>query len=672
MRFHFLFSLIFVLATYGSMAQDVKNDTILDIHEVVVTASRMAQARASVNMPVQRIERENLKDVVSRNLVEALQHEGIWMQKTNQGGGSPFIRGLTGNQVLIVKDGIRLNNSIYRFGPNQYLSLQSLFEPGQIEVIRGSGAVQYGSDAIGGVIHLVSSNPVTGAGRTFSGNAYTQWASGGVEKLANAGLQFSTNKFGLSMRGSIAGYGDLPGGKQTGKQIPSGYDETSTDIKARWENQAGTWDLSWSTSSQTDVPVYHKVVLEGFQRNQSDLLSHQLAFLRNKYEFGGSRFFKQIETTLSWQQLSEQRSLQKKTTDPVRHEEDIAGVWGFSSQIELSPSPHANGILGVDLYRDKVNSSASLETAVPGSPALRGLYPDGATYLNSGFFNDWNFDWEPWDLTLGWRYNFYQLKTKEASLGEVVLKPSALVWHVALGRTLGAHRLFLHADKTFRAPNIDDAGTLGIVDFRYEIPNYDLRPEKGLHLGAGHRWVGKSVQWETSLFYLKLHDLITRVAIPGDSIQAYPVFIKKNVDRAFIYGMESSFHLKFYNRWTFRGTVQYSFGQNQSADEPIRRIPPLFYIGKIQYQPGPRWSFYAESLNAGRQDRLSAGDLSDNRISMTGTPAWNILNLGLTAKMKSFEFRAGVENLFNRDYRVHGSGINGAGRLLRLGLGITW
>ena len=478
MRFHFLFSLIFVLATYGSMAQDVKNDTILDIHEVVVTASRMAQARASVNMPVQRIERENLKDVVSRNLVEALQHEGIWMQKTNQGGGSPFIRGLTGNQVLIVKDGIRLNNSIYRYGPNQYLSLQSLFEPGQIEVIRGSGAVQYGSDAIGGVIHLIGSNPVTGAGRTFSGNAYTQWGSGGVEKLANAGIQFSSNKFGLSTRGSIAGYGDLPGGKQTGKQIPSGYDESSSDIKARWENQAGTWDLSWSASRQTDVPVYHKVVLEGFQRNQSDLLSHQLAFLRNKYEFGGSRFFKQIETTLSWQQLSEQRSLQKKTTDPVRHEEDIAGIWGFSTQLELSPSRRANGILGLDLYRDKVNSSASLETAVSGSPALRGLYPDGATYLNAGFFNDWNFDWEPWDLSFGWRYNFYQLKTKEASLGEVVLKPSALVWHVALGRTMGAHRLFFHADKTFRAPNIDDAGTLGIVDFRYEIPNYDHSPEK--------------------------------------------------------------------------------------------------------------------------------------------------------------------------------------------------
>ncbi len=648
------------------------SDTILEVKEVVVTASRMAQARASVNMPVQRIEREKLNEVASRNLVEALQHEGIWMQKTNQGGGSPFIRGLTGNQVLIVKDGIRLNNSIYRYGPNQYLSLQSLFEPGQIEVIRGSGAVQYGSDAIGGVIHLISSNPVTGAGQTFSGNVYTQWASSGVEKLANAGIRFSKNKFGLSMRGALAGYGDLQGGKKTGKQIPSGYDEGSADLKARWENPAGAWDLSWSATRQTQVPVYHKVVLEGFQRNQSDQLSHHLAFLRNKYEFGGSRFFKQIETTLSWQKLSEQRSLQKKTTDPVRKEEDIAGVWGFSSQLELSPSNNTSGILGVDLYRDKVNSTAGLETTVPGSPALRGLYPDGATYMNAGFFNDWNFDWESWDLALGWRYNIYQLKTNEASLGEVVLKPSALVWHLALGRTMGAHRIFIHADKTFRAPNIDDAGTLGIVDFRYEVPNYELSPEKGLHLGAGHRWVSKSLQLETSLFYLKLHDLITRTAISGDSIQGYPVFIKKNADRSYIYGLESSLNLKFSSRWTVRGMIQYSFGQNQSADEPIRRIPPLFCIGKIQYQPGLRWSFYAESLNAGRQDRLSAGDISDNRISRTGTPAWNILNLGLTVKLKSLECRAGVENLFNQDYRVHGSGINGAGRLLRLGIGVSW
>jgi len=654
------------------LSQNIPTDTVVKIQEILISAARMSQTADNINIAHQVLSSAKLGSVTSRNLPEALQHHGIWMQKTNQGGGSAFIRGLTGNQVLILKDGIRLNNSIYRYGPNQYLSLQSLYDQQQIEVIKGSGAVQYGSDAIGGVLHLQSIKPALDHDHGIYGNIYTQWATSDIEKIVNARVALSKKDFAISGRGAYLNYGDLRGGKLTGIQSPSGYQEYNTDLKARWFNPLGTWDFSYSKAAQYDVPVYHKLVLEGFEINQSDQLDHQLAYVRNKYVFGNSSFLENLETTFSWQYLHEHRSIQKKTTDPLRIEEDGVQVLGLTSQVQFTPGSSIHAVFGYDVYLDKVRSKAIFENNTPSPPQLRGLYPDGAKYLNAGVFNYWNAGFNKWDLTWGWRWNIYRLKTIDPNLGDITLKPSALVWHGSLGRASGNHRVFLNADKTFRAPNIDDAGTLGIVDFRYEVPNYDLVPEKGLHLSAGYRWTGLVLKMEHGLYYLKLNDLITRTAIKGDSLQGYPVFIKKNSDKSFIYGWESSWDWNINTVFNCRGNFQYTFGQNQTANEPIRRIPPLFYSVWLQYRPGIRWSFYMESINAGSQKRLSAGDLSDNRISKTGTPAWNILNAGLTYRTDIISIRAGIENVFNSDYRIHGSGINGAGRLARLGIQISW
>ena len=81
---------------------------------------------------------------------------GVFVQETNDGGGSPIIRGLVGNQVLIMVDGIRLNNSSFRLGPNQYFNTIDLNQIERIEVVRGAGSVLYGSDALGGVVNIIT------------------------------------------------------------------------------------------------------------------------------------------------------------------------------------------------------------------------------------------------------------------------------------------------------------------------------------------------------------------------------------------------------------------------------------------------------------------------------------------------------------------------------------
>ncbi len=97
---------------------------------------------------------QDLRERNARNMVEAIEREvGVMVQRTGAGQASPFIRGLTGPQTLILVDGIRMNNSTFRFGPNQYFAL---IDPGmieRIEVVRGPQSVLWGSDAIGGVLH---------------------------------------------------------------------------------------------------------------------------------------------------------------------------------------------------------------------------------------------------------------------------------------------------------------------------------------------------------------------------------------------------------------------------------------------------------------------------------------------------------------------------------------
>ena len=120
-----------------------------------------------------RIDLQQLQERAPTDMFQALEREvGVLMQRTQRGAAAPFIRGLTGQQVLILVDGIRLNNATFRLGPNQYFNT---IDPGMvdhIEVLRGPQTVLYGADAIGGVINVVTRD----AARQFSGSYQAgQW-----------------------------------------------------------------------------------------------------------------------------------------------------------------------------------------------------------------------------------------------------------------------------------------------------------------------------------------------------------------------------------------------------------------------------------------------------------------------------------------------------------------
>jgi hemoglobin/transferrin/lactoferrin receptor protein len=147
-------------------AQEIDSLPVLDslpsltLAEVVITANRYGSVLIKTPEAIRVIDNKSIQKFQLRTAPEALLlTPGVFVQKTNHGGGSAFLRGLTGNQTLLLVDGIRLSNSTMRYGPNQYFNTIDVFSIDKVEVMRGSGSVQYGSDAIGGIIQAFSHEP---------------------------------------------------------------------------------------------------------------------------------------------------------------------------------------------------------------------------------------------------------------------------------------------------------------------------------------------------------------------------------------------------------------------------------------------------------------------------------------------------------------------------------
>ena len=204
-------------------------------------------------------------------------------------------------------------------------------------------------------------------------------------------------------------------------------------------------------------------------------------------------------------------------------------------------------------------------------------------------------------------------------------------------------------------------GTLGLVDFRYEIPAYNLKPEKSYNTELGYKLVSKKSEVSAALFYMHLQDLISRVQLAGQKVGEYNVYNKENSTTSYIKGAEFSFNYQLLKSLSVKSGLAYTYGQTISQKEPMRRIPPL--NGRIitSYKKS-NWQFSAEALFAAKQDRLAKGDKEDNRIGVDGTAAWTNFNFFAAYKWKNLAIRTGLQNISDKEYHTHGSGINAVGR----------
>ncbi len=648
--------------------------TARSLDEVVITANRFNSLGVNTPEAVRVLNGTPVHENQLRTAPEALSlTPGVFVQKTNHGGGSPIIRGLTGNQTLLLMDGIRISNSTMRYGPNQYFNTIDVFSIDRMEVLRGSGSVQYGSDALGGTIQAFSHELNLSEKPLWGGRLLSRFGTSGMEQTLHSAVKYSGRNAAFRAGAAWRNFGDVMGGDTTGRQDPSGYKEFDYDIKGKLQLSPRTSvTVLFQSVHQTDVPVYHKIALENYAVNKTDPQLRKLAYLRLNQQIDEG-IIKSAVFTASFQKTEEGRVSWKNGADIVRFENDKVKTFGFSAEALLSEGDRWSASAGFDLYNDYVSSNRIDRVFTTGfDTPKRGLYPDGSSMTSLALFTVHSYDLDKWNFTAGVRFNSFIINVPDEELGDVKLTPSALVGNIAAMRKLDSKsNLFVSLNTGFRAPNIDDLGTLGIVDFRYETPDYDLKPESSLQYQIGYKFLGKNIKGDLFLYQNELYNLITRKRVGDQMIEGYPLYRKENSERAFVRGVETAWDFVLNRSITLYSSLTCTYGQNKTKDEPMRRIPPLFGRLALDYR-NSGWLLNAEILSASGQERLAQGDIDDNRIPEGGTPGWTVVNINAGYTWRFLSVDLSLKNLFNVDYRYHGSGINGYGRSLFLTAGLNF
>lgn len=608
----------------------------------------------------------------SRTASELLMHQtGVMVQKTNHGGGSPTLRGLQGNQTLMMVDGIRLNNSIFRYGPNQYLNTLDAFALDQMEVLFGNGAVQYGSDAMGGVILAKFHEP-------SQANTTSQWVPkffargmGGSQELSSRGsLDYNGKKYGFTVGGSIRKFGDIRAGGLGNQLNPTGYNERNFDGKFLVFGKRGKWVIAHQNHNQFDVPVYHKVALENFNYYNMNQQLRTLTYVKKEW-IGVVEAVEKLEVTAGVQGTGEWRSFQKNNSSVARLENDSVDTRFVTLKAFGKEYNGYQWVVGFDGYFDRVFSQRSDNNMLLGTTQLlRALYPNNAFNHQTSVFAyasksaDWGL------LRLGGRYNGVKLGIPTLELGEVIDNNEAWVFDAAVSMRLNQN-VFVYGNigSSFRNPNIDDLGTLGVVDFRFEVPQFDLKPEYGLNKELGFKWKNSRSVASICAYHNQLSGLITRVKSESDSMQGYPVFWKQNVGESQIWGAECDFQLALGRKSEIKGGGFISVGQNITANEPMRRIPPAMFNLQWAYKMNAHCMLVSTFYGAFAQRRLAKGDIQDNRIGPMGTPGYLSADIRCKWQFKRVYLDVAVTNAGNALYKTHGSGVFMPGRSLQLMLG---
>lgn len=666
----FLAGMAFAKADSTATAQD----TILFEKEVVVTARRQVLSNFRLPATATLLGTDYLQQRVPRTVPEALTGAaGVFVQKTNHGGGSPYLRGLIGQQTLMLVDGIRLNNATFRSGPNQYLNTLDPAWMERLEVVLSNGSVEYGSDAIGGVINVLTQQLYITDKVIWRPEAAFKWICRGQEASGQAALTYSAPGLVFRLDGAYRHFGDLIGGKGIGKQAPTGYNQWSYAFKGLWQiNERLRLSALWQDLEQHDVPLYHRVKLDNFRFYFFQPQRRNFGYTRLSANTG-VRWWRNLELTASRQHSLEGRTSQRNNQNRRVDETDQTTTYGLQANVVSVLNRFWQMHTGAEWYADAVRSERQdVNTDTGAATPRRGLYPNRSRMHSLALYNLHTLNWQRLTLTSGLRYNAFVITIPDEVIGTSTLKPSALVGQLgASWEFMKNTRFFANASTAFRAPNVDDLGTLGIVDFRYELPNYDLQPEKSRSVELGLKWRAEQLKASLSGYYMELDGLIGRIR-RGDSIQGFPVFLKENITQAFIRGIETQWEWQLSPRWTLAGNGTYTFGQNLTAREPLRRIPPLHGRALLQFVPVKNLGLRAESQWAGAQRRLAAADKADNRINPNGTPGWKVFHIGAWYQWSKFHFSAEFHNILNEAYRIHGSGVDGMGRSMWARLGVRW
>ncbi|WP_417733215.1 TonB-dependent receptor domain-containing protein [Rosistilla oblonga] len=638
------------------------------------------------------VDRQDLERRQASSMYRALQNEvGVLLQQTGNGQLSPFIRGLTGQQILVLIDGIRMNTSILRPGPNQYTGT---IDPGtieRIEVIRGAESAIWGSDAIGGVINVVtrSADPMRG---DYLSPQFTQFYST-AEASSYTRTAFSGWYGATGVTGGVSYYdvGNLDIGGDMGRQAATDYTQYAGDIKLqRMLHRDHMLTVALQHFEQNDlkrsdrflpfvlgppsngnIPTQRPTV---FDPQQRDLIYARLeGIVEDDLFFADAYSFTMSGSRTKEATVVDRYADNDPTSVPTRREigefDDLG--WGSVMSIVKDIGDFGTLTYGADYYDESIdaqrvridNPTTGGATPTPIDPQ----YPDDSKADRVGVYLSWHVPLtERLDATSSVRYENINVSGTPnfTTLGPTYFERSYQDWIGSVGlsyRLTDEWRLIGGVYEGFRAPTIDDlTANKDSLQNNVSVPlvgNLAVQPEHSLTYEVGFKFNYDRLRMQVVEFWTDFDSFLSRETIGGVD------FLTNQT--AYLNGTELTGEYMLHRNLALYGNFAYTYGQLTSSDEPISRIPPIQGIVGLRFdEPKQGCYFDIYTWMVDRADRYNDANLGDVRFIPAGTPGYATLNIRTGQRFGDANqhlVSLGLENITNKYYRVLGSGVDGAG-----------
>lgn len=708
----------------------------LSLNEVVISGTRWRQYSRHNPSKIISI---NSADVQLQNPQTAADLLGIsgkvFIQKSQQGGGSPMIRGFSTNRLIYTIDGVRMNNAIFRGGNIQNVINIDPFAVEKTEVLFGPGSVIYGSDAIGGVMSFNTLKPKYSTTNELKiyGNANSRYSSANNERTGHADVNLGWKKWAFVSSLSSWDYDDLRQGshgpddyikntytiRENGQdvvatqddellQIPSAYSQFNVMQKAsfkpneKWEFNYG---LHYSkTSSYGRYDRYNRE-RDGMPRHAEwdygpqQWIMNNLNILYTK----DSRLFDNLSLRLAHQWFEESRIVRNFNSD--NRTTRLENVNAYSVNLDFTKTIWKNHRLfyGVEYVLNDVDSEGTafdISTESTSDTAAR--YPLSTWNSIAVYIND---EWKATNkLTVqaGLRYNhfildadfsnnidFYPIDFETAEVDSGALTGS----FGAVYRPKRDWEFKLNFGTAFRSPNVDDIGKVfdsepGAV----VVPNPDLKAEYAYNLDFGVAKVFDNyLKIYSTVYYTILDNALVRrnFQLNGQDFIDYDgtlsqVQALQNAAKASVYGFQFGLEAKFLENFTFESDLNFQKGKEELDDgstSASRHAAPFFGVTRLRYKHNNKLRVELNTIFQAEQsfENLAESERSKDEIYAKDengnnyAPAWYTLNLKANYQLnKTINLSGGIENITDQRYRPYSSGISGAGRNLILSLGIRF
>ena len=644
--------------------------------------------------------------VLSRSMPEAMTGmPSVMVQKTALGQSSPYIRGLTGYHNVLLVDGIRLNHSAMRSGPNQYWSTVELYGTNHIEALRGSYGTLYGADAVGGVVNVLSRKPSFGHGGKYSSGEFFSRLSS-AERSWTVGIlgEVTSGDWFVEVSHTERSFGDLEGGSDIGRQPNTGYDMSGTQARlAREISNNAHWVFGFQRAFMDDVPRTHKTIdglsWEGLSVGEELWRQfdqdRELYYSRFEWDDTGG-WADAGQVTLSLHQHGQERNRRKSSAGDLI--DDRQGFelddLGFTARFESDEMHWGKFSYGLEFHFEGLSSFGSdfNNTSMVNRSYTQGPLAADASYNRYASYLQYAYEHESgWKVQPGIRYSsvhadlkgFYtknndfstqsapHSKTYEEVIGSVRVRKN-------LNEQLS---VFGGLSQGFRPPSLYDLTSTDETSI-IEEPNLNLKSEDFIQFEVGARHNAGPLSLSASYYHTWIRDMIVRSPYL-DAASGKTKSVKSNGD-GYIHGLELELGYEWSEAWSSKlsfswmdGEVQQLLDDNLTGtvaiegrnflpvDRATTRLMPIQAHITTRYQPPTSpWVGELSILAVSKADKLSLKDVTDkSRIPSGGTPAYFLFGLSGTHQFRDkLNMSVAIENISDVDYRIHGSGVNEPGR----------